>query len=107
MTSDKAPKVNVKVCEHTFKATLDAGATINAIDHNTYVKMKGPELRTTNIKAFAYTAKKPVKFMGKFEALIETQKILILIIFICIHTINFLHFLTGNLIIIQDTCFQQ
>jgi uncharacterized protein (DUF2249 family) len=74
MTSDKAPKVNVKVCEHTFKTTLDTGAIINIIDHNTYVKMKGPELRTTNIKAFAYTAKKPVKFMGKFEALIETQK---------------------------------
>ncbi len=74
MTSDKAPKVNVKVCEHTFKATLDTGATINVIDHNTYVKMKGPELRTTNIKAFAYTGKKPVKFMGKFEALIETRK---------------------------------
>ena len=35
MTSDKAPKVNVKVCTHSFKATVDTGATINVIDHNT------------------------------------------------------------------------
>ena len=74
MTSDKAPKVTVKVCEHSFKATVDTGATINVIDQDTFAKMKGPELKPTNIQAFGYTAMKPVKFMGKFEALIETQK---------------------------------
>ena len=77
MTSDKAPKVNVKVCTHSFKATVDTGATINVIDHNTYAKMNKvnkPELKPTNIKAFAYTATKPVQFVGKFEAVIETRK---------------------------------
>ena len=74
MTRDKAPKVNVKVCTHSFKATVDTGATINVIDHNTYVKMNKPELKPTNIKAFAYTATKPVQFVGKFEAVIETRR---------------------------------
>ena len=74
MTRDKAPKVNVKVCTHSFKATVDTGATINVIDHNTYAKMNKPELKPTNIKAFAYTARKPVQFVGKFEAVIETRK---------------------------------
>ena len=77
MTSDKAPNVNVKVCTHSFKATVDTGATINVIDHNTYAKMNKvnkPELKPTNIKAFAYTATKPVQFVGKFEAAIETRK---------------------------------
>ena len=74
MTSDKAPKVNVKVCTHSFKATVDTGATINVIDHNTYAKMNKPELKPTNIKAFAYTATKSVQFVGKFEAVIETRK---------------------------------
>ena len=74
MTRDKAPKVNVKVCTHSFKATVDTGATINVIDHNTYAKMNKPELKPANIKAFAYTATKPVQFVGKFEAVIETRK---------------------------------
>ena len=74
MTSNRAPKANVKVCEHSFKATVDTGATINVIHHNTYNKMNRPELKPTNIKAFAYTATKPVQFVGKFEAVIETRK---------------------------------
>ena len=43
--SDKAPKVTVKVCEHSFKAMVDTGATINIIDQDMFAKMKGPELR--------------------------------------------------------------
>ena len=53
---------------------MDTGATINVIYQDTYAKMKGPELKPTNIKAFAYTATEPVKFKGKLEALIETRK---------------------------------
>ena len=93
MTSDKAPKVIVKVCEHSFKATVDTGATINVIDQDTFAKMKGPELRPTNIQAFAYTATKPVKFMGKFEALIETRKRVTVGTFYVTKTID-----SGNLI---------
>ena len=36
--------------------------------------MDGVDLKTTNVKAFAYTVAKPVKFIGKFETLVETRK---------------------------------
>ena len=68
------PKVRVKVCEHSFNAMIDTGATINVIDYKTYEQMRGTELRKTHIKAFAYNAKEPVKFKGKFDAVIETRK---------------------------------
>ena len=32
------------------------------------------DLKKTNVKAFAYNAQTHVKFLGKFEALIETRK---------------------------------
>ena len=96
MTSDKAPKVNVKVCTHSFKATVDTGATVNVIDHNTYVKINKPELKPTNIKAFAYTATKPVQFVGKFEAVIETRKRVTVATFYVTKTTD-----SGNLISFQ------
>ena len=74
VNSNKTPNVRVKVCEHSFDATLDTGATINVIDHKTYEHMDGVNLKKTNIKAFAYNAKNPVKFAGKFEAIIEIRK---------------------------------
>ena len=70
----KTPKVTVKVCHHSFKATVDTGTTINVIDKNTYDNMSGPQLKEMSIKAFAYNATKPVQFFGKFEALTETKK---------------------------------
>ncbi len=70
----KTPKVTVKVCHHSFKATVDTGTTINVIDKNTYDNMSGPQLKEMSIKAFVYNATKPVQFFGKFEALIETKK---------------------------------
>jgi hypothetical protein len=36
--------------------------------------MKDVKLTRTNMKAFAYSKKSPVEFVGKFEALIETKK---------------------------------
>ena len=74
VNNNKTPNVRVKVCKHSFDATLDTGATINVIDHKTYEKMDGVNLKKTNVKAFAYNAKNPVKFAGKFEAIIETRK---------------------------------
>ena len=50
------------------------GATINVIDYSTFEKMKDVKLTRTNMKAFAYSKKSPVEFIGKFEALIETKK---------------------------------
>mgnify|MGYP002804274288 CR=1 FL=1 len=72
--SNKTPVAWVKVCKHIFDATIDTGATLNVIDRQTYEKMDGVHLRKTNVKAFVYTAEKPVKFIGKFEALVETRK---------------------------------
>ena len=66
--------MNVKICQHSFKATVDTGASINVIDQNTYAKMKGVELQRTSVKAFAYNSAKPVKFIGKFETTVETRK---------------------------------
>ena len=34
--SNKTPNLLVKVCKHSFDATLDTGATIKVIDHKTY-----------------------------------------------------------------------
>ena len=70
----KTPKVNVTVGQHNFKATIDTGATVNVVDQNTYKNMVGIKLEKTKVKAFAYCAKTPVKFLGKFEATIETRK---------------------------------
>ena len=71
--SNQTPKVNVKVCQHWFKATVDTGATINVVDQETFAKMVKPDLKKTSIKAFAFYAKSPVRFVGKFEATIETR----------------------------------
>ena len=89
----KTPKVTVKVYQHSFKATVDTGATINVIDKNTYENMGGPQLKKTSIKAFAYNAKKPVQFLGKFESLIETKKRIVVATFYVAKTTN-----SGNLI---------
>ena len=72
--NNTSPAVNVTVLSHAFKIIVDTGATINVIDENTYAKMKETDLHPTNIKAFAYNSPKPVKFLGKFDAVIETKK---------------------------------
>ena len=55
--------------------------------------MSGPQLTKTSIKAFAYNAIKPVQFLGKFEALIETKKRIAVATFYVAKTTN-----SGNLI---------
>ena len=67
-------KVNVTIGGSQIKIAVDTGATINVIDYNTFEKMKDIKLTRTNMKAFAYSKKSPVEFIGKFEALIETKK---------------------------------
>ena len=74
MRNKKPPQVRVTVCKSSFEATIDTGATINVIDKSTYNKMDGVHLKKTNIKAFAYMSDKPVRFIGKFEAIVETRK---------------------------------
>ena len=47
---------------------------MNVIDRNTYEKLRGAKLEKTKVKAFAYSAKTPVKFLGRFTGTIETRK---------------------------------
>jgi hypothetical protein len=70
LTPKKSPTVRVTVNKHCFDATLDTGASLNVIDRATYEKMDGVKLKTTTVKTFAYNAQTPIKFLGKFEALI-------------------------------------
>ena len=93
VSNDKAPKVNVKLGQHSFKATVDTGASMNVIDQNTFSKMKDIKLQQTTVKAFAYNSTKPVKFLGKFEETIETRKRVTVATFYVTQTSN-----SGNLI---------
>ena len=74
MTNQKNNKVNVTMGGAKFKITIDTGATINVIDRDTFNKMQDVTLNRTNTKAFAYSTKSPVEFLGKFETVIETRK---------------------------------
>ena len=93
VSNDKAPKVNVKLGKHSFKATVDTGASINVIDQSTFSKMKDIKLQQTTVKAFAYNSTKLVKFLGKFEETIETRKRVTVATFYVTQTSN-----SGNLI---------
>lgn len=62
----KSPKVNVTVCNHSFKAMIDTGATVNMINQNTYKQMTGVHREKTKMKAFAESAKQPVKSLESF-----------------------------------------
>jgi hypothetical protein len=70
----QTPQVRVTVCKVPFEATIDTGATINVIDKSTFSKIDGVHLKKTSIKAFAYMSDTPVRFIGKFEAIVETRK---------------------------------
>ena len=70
----QTPKTKVTVGGHTFAITVDTGASINVMDQETFSKLKGISLHKTNVKAYTYNATKPVRFLGKFDALIETRK---------------------------------
>ncbi len=73
--------------------TLDTGATINVIDEQTFSKMDGVQLKPTNTKAFPYNSTQSVKFLGKFEVVIETRKRLSVAIFYIVKGQN-----SGNLL---------
>ena len=92
-TNKKSPTVRVTVGKHCFDATLDTGASLNVIDRGTYEHMDGVEFKKTNVKAFAYNAQQPVKFLGKFEAVIETRKRVTVATFYVVKTPD-----SGNLI---------
>ena len=70
----ETPKTKVTVAGHTFAITVDTGASINVMDQETFSKLKGISLHKTNVKAYTYNATKPVRFLGKFDALVETPR---------------------------------
>ncbi|CAB4016472.1 Retrovirus-related Pol poly from transposon, partial [Paramuricea clavata] len=86
-------KVKVKVGGASFMMTLDTGATINVIDEQTFSKMDGVKLKQTNTKAFPYNTTQPVKFLGNFEAVVETRKRLSVAMFYVVKGQN-----SGNLL---------
>ena len=73
-TEKRRPYTRVKVLGHSFSAMVDTGASINVIDKETFAKLPEIELENTKTRAFAYDTDKPVKFIGKFDAVIETRK---------------------------------
>ena len=69
------PYVNVKIQGNKLRMTVDTGATINVLrDRRTFDQMTNITLQPTNVKAYAYNNTTPVKFLGKFEAAIETKR---------------------------------
>ena len=70
----RRPYTKVKVLGHSFNAMVDTGAFIKVIDKETFAKLPEIELENTKTRAFAYDTSKPVKYIGKFDAVIETRK---------------------------------
>ena len=67
------PHVNVKIQGNKIRMAVDTGATINVLDR-TFDQMTN-NLQPTNVEAYAYNTTTPMKFLGKFEAAIETKRI--------------------------------
>jgi len=70
----KSSIVKVTLCQHSFEASIDNGATINVISHATFSKMTGIKLQKTNTRAFSFNTPNPVEFLGKFVDVVETRK---------------------------------
>ena len=68
------PTTKVKIQGSKIKMTVDTGSTINVIDLDTFRKMDSVCLQPTNVKAYPFNSKKPVRFAGKFETLVESKR---------------------------------
>ena len=53
---------------------VDTGASINVIDKETFAKLPEIQLEQMKTRAFAYDNDKPVRFIGKFDAVLEMRK---------------------------------
>ena len=54
-------------------AMIDTSASINIIDKATFAKLPEIKLENTKTRAFSYNTEQPVKFKGKFNAVLETN----------------------------------
>ena len=70
----RRPYTRVKVLGYSCNAMVDTGASINVMDKETFAKLPAITLEKTTTRAFAYDNQKPVTFIGKFDALVETRK---------------------------------
>ena len=68
------PYINVKLQGNKLRMTVGTGATMNVLDRRIFDQMTNINLQPTNFKAYAYNTTTPVKFLGKFEAAIETKR---------------------------------
>ena len=64
----------VKVLGHSFNVMVDTGASINVIDKETFAKLPEIQLGQRKTRTFAYDNDKPVRFIDKFDAVLETRK---------------------------------
>ena len=74
-TAKRRPYTRVKLLGHTFNVMVGTGASINVIDNETFAKLPEIQLEQTKTHAFAYDNDKPVRFIGKFDAILETRKL--------------------------------
>ena len=68
------PYTRVKVLDHSFNFMVDTGASINVIDKETFAKLPEIQLEQAKTRAFAYDNDKPVRIIGKFDAVLEKRK---------------------------------
>ena len=73
-TDKVKPKTNVTIKGKKIKMTVVTGASINVIDEETFSKFHGIILQKTRVNAYTYGSKTPVKFLGKFTAVMETRR---------------------------------
>ena len=90
------PHATIKVLGHSFDSLIDTGASINVLDHETFLRMKDAHLLETRSNSFPYSSSKPVTFKGKLQAVIETEKRYDVATFFVVNSSN-----SGNLLSAQ------
>ena len=85
-------RARITVLVHSFEIMVDTGASINVHDRKTFSKMVDVTLARTSTKAFPYNSLQPVQLIGKFQALVQTNKRYTVAIFFVVEDDN-----SGNL----------
>ena len=79
MTKTKSKSVLIKINSKNIPMLMDTGSATTIIDKETFKKEKQKgkaniQLRKAKMKLFPYEAKKPLEILGKFTAVLETNK---------------------------------
>ena len=98
------PKARVLIAGSPISALVDSGCPKNIITETDYKKMsKQPKIQQTSIKLYGFGAKRALKFVGSFDAEIETKKKITTARVYVVHDDDSHH--TGNLLS-YDTCME-